>query len=307
MVLTAEAKRKRITTFGYVMKPMGRTIRQFSESFIKGKPNTVLYPYQKLELPPTYRGKHTIDFNRCIGCSNCVQICPNDCMWMQKIDDPVLGKIERPGIDMGRCLFCGLCVEVCPTVAIHETVEYELASNIRADIKFDPRDLRDDKYADKVVEERAKHTIPVLDLDKCTGCEKCAGECPEMCIAMMPIEAVGKSKPEFNLARCTGEGKCAISCTEKALTMKDVYESYFEMPEPKFALKSCTGCGACARACPADAIYMMEMPGTGKPTKDGKPGKPKKRAVFVLEKCVGCGKCFRSCKFDAIEMEGVEE
>ena len=289
------------------MKPMGRTIRQFSESFIKGKPNTVLYPYQKLELPPTYRGKHTIDFNRCIGCSNCVQICPNDCMWMQKIDDPVLGKIERPGIDMGRCLFCGLCVEVCPTVAIHETVEYELASNIRADIKFDPRDLRDDKYADKVVEERAKHTIPVLDLDKCTGCEKCAGECPEMCIAMMPIEAVGKSKPEFNLARCTGEGKCAISCTEKALTMKDVYESYFEMPEPKFALKSCTGCGACARACPADAIYMMEMPGTGKPTKDGKPGKPKKRAVFVLEKCVGCGKCFRSCKFDAIEMEGVEE
>jgi len=307
VVLTAEAKRKRITTFGYVMKPMGRTIRQFSESFIKGKPNTVLYPYQKLELPPTYRGKHTIDFNRCIGCSNCVQICPNDCMWMQKIDDPVLGKIERPGIDMGRCLFCGLCVEVCPTVAIHETVEYELASNIRADIKFDPRDLRDDKYADKVVEERAKHTIPVLDLDKCTGCEKCAGECPEMCIAMMPIEAVGKSKPEFNLARCTGEGKCAISCTEKALTMKDVYESYFEMPEPKFALKSCTGCGACARACPADAIYMMEMPGTGKPTKDGKPGKPKKRAVFVLEKCVGCGKCFRSCKFDAIEMEGVEE
>ncbi len=303
----AEAKRKRISTLGYVTKPMGRTIRQFSESFIRGKPNTVLYPYQKLELPPTYRGKHTIDFNRCIGCSNCVQICPNDCMWMQKLEDPVLGKIERPGIDMGRCLFCGLCVEVCPTVAIHETVEYELASNIRANIKFDPRELRDDKYADSVVEERAKHTIPVLDLDKCSGCEKCAGECPEMCIAMMPIEAVGRSKPEFNLAKCTGEGKCAISCTERALTMKDVYESYFEMPEPKFALKKCTGCGACSRACPADAIYMMEMPGTEKPTKEGKPGKPKKRAVFVLEKCVGCGKCFRSCKFDAIEMEGVEE
>jgi ferredoxin len=128
-----------------------------------------------------------------------------------------------------------------------------------------------------------------------------------MCIAMMPMEAVGRSKPEFNLARCTGEGKCAVSCTEKALTMKDVYESYFEMPEPKFVLKKCTGCGACARACPADAIYMVEMPGTGKPTKDGKPGKPKKRAVFVFEKCVGCGKCFRSCKFDAIDMEGVEE
>lgn len=303
----AEAKKKRMSTFGYVAKPMGRTIKQFYGSFVRGRPNTILYPYQKLELPPTYRGKHTIDFKRCIGCGNCVQICPNDCMWMQKLDDPELGKIERPGIDMGRCMFCGLCVEVCPTVAIHETVEFELADNARARIKFDPRELRDDKYADSVVEERVKRTIPVLDLDKCTGCEQCAGECPGMCIAMMPIEAAGKSKPEFTLARCTAEGKCVVSCPEKALTMKDVYESYFEMPEPKFALKKCTGCGACVRACPADAIYMVEMPGTGKPTKDGKPGKNKKRAVFVFEKCVGCGKCFRSCKFDAIEMEGVEE
>lgn len=301
----AQAKKK--STLGFVTKPMGRTIRQFYGSFIRGKPNTVLYPYQKLDLPPTYRGKHTLDFKRCIGCSNCVQICPNDCMWMQKLEDPELGKIERPGIDMGRCLFCGLCVEVCPTVAIHETVEFELANSKRDKIKFDPRDLRDDSYADKIVEERRKHTIPVLDLDKCTGCEKCAGECPEMCIAMMPIEGVGKSKPEFTLGKCEGEGKCVVACAEKALTMKDVYESYFDMPEPKLALKSCTGCGACARACPADAIYMMEMPGTGKPTKDGKPGKPKKRPIFVLEKCVGCGKCFRSCKFEAIDMEGVEE
>ncbi len=299
--------RKKESTAGYVTKPMGRTIRQFYESFIAGKPNTVLYPYQKLDLPPTYRGKHIVDFKRCIGCSNCVQICPNNCMWMQKLEDPELGKIERPGIDMGRCLFCGLCVEVCPTAAIHEGVEFELADHDRQKIKFDPRDLRDDKYADSVKEERQKHTIPSLDLDKCTGCEKCAGECPEMCIAMAPIEATGRGKPEFNLEKCSGEGKCVVSCPEKAIEMKDVYESYFEMPEPKFALKKCTGCGACARACPADAIYMMEMPGTGKPTKEGKPGKPKKRAVFVLEKCVGCGKCFRTCKFEAIEMEGVEE
>lgn len=215
----AQAKKK--STLGFVTKPMGRTIRQFYGSFIRGKPNTVLYPYQKLDLPPTYRGKHTLDFKRCIGCSNCVQICPNNCMWMQKLEDPELGKIERPGIDMGRCLFCGLCVEVCPTVAIHETVEFELANSKRDKIKFDPRELRDDSYADKIVEERRKHTIPVLDLDKCTGCEKCAGECPEMCIAMMPIEGVGKNKPEFTLGKCEGEGKCVVACAEKALTMKD--------------------------------------------------------------------------------------
>jgi NADH-quinone oxidoreductase subunit I len=301
------SRRKRPSTAGFVLKPMKLTGSVVYKSLIAGKPNTILYPYEKLELPPTYRGKHTLDFKRCIGCSNCVQICPNDCMWMEKLEDPELGKIERPGVDMGRCLFCGFCVEVCPTVAIHETVEFELANSDRSKIKFGPKDLRDDKYADKVVEERQKRSLPVLDLTKCTGCEKCAGECPEMCIAMMPIENVGKKKPEINLAKCTSCGKCAVVCPEKALTMTEVYESYFEMPEPKFILKNCTGCGACAKACPADVIYMMDMPGTEKILKDGKKGKPKKRAVFVLEKCVGCGKCFRACKFNALEMPGVKK
>jgi NADH-quinone oxidoreductase subunit I len=299
--------RKKKSSTGFVLKPMRLTGATVYKSLVAGRPNTILYPYQKLDLPPTYRGKHTLDFKRCIGCSNCVQICPNDCMWMQKIDDPELGKIERPGVDLGRCLFCGLCVEVCPTVAIHETVEFELADANREKLKFTPQELRDDKYADAVVEERQKRSLPVLDLQKCTGSEKCAGECPEMCIAMMPIEGVGKKKPEINLAKCTSCGKCAIACPEKALTMKEVYESYFDMPEPKFMLKNCTGCGACARQCPADAIYMMEMPGTEKTLKDGKKGKPKKRAVFVLEKCVGCGKCFRACKFQAIDMPGVRK
>jgi len=299
--------KKRARSPGFVLRPMFRTGTQVGRSLFLGKPNTILYPYQKLDLPPTYRGKHTLDFKRCIGCSNCVQICPNDCMWMQKLEDPELGKIERPGIDMGRCLFCGFCVEVCPTVAIHETVEFELADRDRSKLVFSPLDLRDDKYADKVVEERLKRKLPLLDLSKCTSCEKCAGECPEMSVAMMPMEGVGRSKPEINLAKCTSCEKCAFACPEKAIVMEDVYESYFEMPEPKFLLMNCTGCGACAKACPADVIYMVEMPGTEKTLKDGKKGKPKKRAVFVLEKCVGCGKCYRTCKFSAIEMAGVRK
>ncbi len=291
---------------GLIIRPMIRSGTQFVRSFVTGKPNTILYPYHILDLPPTYRGKHTLDFKRCIGCGNCVQICPNDCMWMEKLEDPELGKIERPGVDMGRCLFCGLCVEVCPTVALHHTVEFELADFGRDDLRYGPKDLRDDSYADKVSEEREKRRLPILDMSKCTSCEKCAGECPEICIAMMPIEKVGRSKPEITLSKCTGCEKCALVCPEKAIEMKDIYESYFETPEPKLLLMNCTGCGACARACPADAVYMMEMPGTEKTLKDGKKGKPKKRAVFLLEKCVGCGRCFRACKFKAIEMPGVK-
>ncbi len=299
------SRKDELTFTGFVIRPMSRTMRTFVRALLLGKPNTILYPYQKLDLPPRYRGKHVLDFKRCIGCSNCAQICPNDCMWMEKLEDPELGKIERPGIDLGRCLFCGLCVEICPTVALHESVEFELADRDRSGLRFGPKELRDDTYADKVAEERQMRSLPVLDMNKCTGCEKCAGECSEICIAMMPIEATGKQKPEISLPKCTSCGKCAVVCPEKAITMSNVYESYFDMPEPKFILKNCTGCAACARACPADVIYMMDMPGTEKMLKDGKKSKPKKRAVFVLEKCVGCGKCFRACKFDSIEMPGV--
>ncbi len=300
-------EKKRKGAAGIVVRPLKRTGRQVVRTLFEGKPNTILYPEQKLALPTIYRGKHTLDFKRCIGCGNCVQICPNDCMWMEKLEDPELGKIERPGVDTGRCLFCGLCVEVCPTVALHETVEFELAHHERGKLRFGPIELRDDKFAETFPEERQKRRLPILDLSKCDGCEKCAGECQEMCIAMVPIEGIGMKKPELNLSKCTSAGKCAQICPKGAIEMKDVYESYFEMPEPKFTLKTCTGCSACAKACPADAIYMLDMPGTEKTLKDGKKGKPKKRAVFVLEKCVGCGKCFRACKFKAIEMPGVSK
>jgi len=299
------AERKKHSTFGLILKPMSRTGKQLVRSLFLGKPNTVLYPQQKLDLPQVYRGKHTLDFKRCIGCSNCVTICPNDCMWMEKLQDPELGKIERPGVDLGRCLFCGFCAEVCPTAALHMTVEFELADNKRDNLKLGPLDMRDDEFADAFIEERLTMRLPHLDLTKCNGCEKCAELCPEMCIAMMPIENVGMKKPEFNLAVCASHGKCAEACSEGAIKMVDVYESYFDMPEPKLTLSNCSGCGACARACPADAIYMLEMPGTEKVLKDGKKGKPKKRAVFVLEKCVGCGRCYTACRFDAIDMPGV--
>ena len=298
---------KRTKPVGVVLKPMRRTGKQVVRTLILGKPNTVLYPEEKLDLPQIYRGKHVLDFKKCIGCGNCVVICPNDCMWLEKIEDPELGKIERPGVDLGRCLFCGLCAEVCPTVALHMTTEFELADGDRAKLRFGPLDIRDDTFGERFVEERQKRLLPVLDLSKCTGCEKCAEECPEMCIAMMPIDNTGRNKPEITLSKCNSHGKCAEVCPEKALTMTEVYESYFEMPEPKLVLDKCSGCGACARKCPAEAIYMFEMPGTEKTLKDGKKGKPKKRAVFVLEKCVGCGRCYQACRFDAIEMPGVRK
>jgi len=295
-----EGKKEKDTLDGYVIKPIWATIAQTVRDSFGGRPNTVLYPKERLVMPERYRGKHVLNFTKCIGCSQCVDICPNECMFMKKIDDPVLGKIERPGVDYARCLFCGLCVDICPTDAIQETGEYELSSYDREGMRYQPEALRNDSYPVKEPKQSVIH--PALDLDKCTGKGECAKACPVKCIRMVDIEKTGKKKAEVDLAVCTSCGKCAEVCPEKAFEMKSRAVVMFERPLPMFNLDSCTGCGTCAKTCPSKVICMMDMPGTEKKKADGTMTKPKKRAVFVLEKCVGCSRCAKACKFSSIRM-----
>ncbi len=62
-----------------------------------------------------------IDTNRCIGCGDCVYVCPYDAI-----------KIVTPGvaqIDLNACSGCGVCAAVCPAIAISpEGFEYESMS-----------------------------------------------------------------------------------------------------------------------------------------------------------------------------------
>jgi NADH-quinone oxidoreductase chain I len=293
-------KKPKASFTGFVIKPIWATIVQTVRDSFGGRPNTVLYPNERLVLPDRYRGKHKVSFTRCIGCSQCVNICPNDCMWMKKIDDPVLGKIERPGVDYARCLFCGLCVDICPTDAIIETSEYELSSFDRKGLKYEPEQLRDDNCV--VKEPKESVLIPVLDLDKCKAHEDCVKACPAKCIRMVEIQKTGKRRPEVDLSACTHCEKCVLACPEKAFEMEKRLEVMYERAIPDFKIDACTGCSACAKVCPVDAIYMADMPGTEKKKADGTMTKPKKRAVFILEKCIGCSRCSKTCKFSSIEM-----
>jgi len=297
---TCDRKREKTSLTGLVIKPLWATFVQTVRDSFGGRPNTVLYPHEKLVLPPRYRGKHALSFTRCIGCGQCVDICPNECMWMKKIEDSVIGKIERPGVDYSRCLFCGLCVEICPTDALLMTDQYELSSADRQGMRYEPEALRNDDYP--VREPKEAVSIPALDIGKCKGHEECVKICPVKCISMVDVEKTGRRVPTIDLSICTQCGKCAEVCPEKALAMTKKLVVMFERPMPLFNLDNCTGCGACVRACPADVIYLLEMPGTGKKSADGKVGKDKKRAVFALEKCVGCGRCAKACRFGALEM-----
>jgi len=116
---------------------------------------TVEYPEMKLQPPENFRyipflitdydvPKDSPDFDhqqyleqdRCTSCGICAKVCPPQCIWIVRTDDPETGKpIPQPAefyIDTDICMSCGYCAEFCPFDAIKMDHDYELADYDRA-------------------------------------------------------------------------------------------------------------------------------------------------------------------------------
>jgi NADH-quinone oxidoreductase subunit I len=114
---------------------------------IFSKPETQLYPEEKVYLPPRYRGRIILTRNldgqeRCVACNLCAVVCPVDCISLQKSETkdgrwyPEFFKIN-----FSRCIFCGLCEEACPTAAIQLTADFELSDFKRQNLVYEKEDL----------------------------------------------------------------------------------------------------------------------------------------------------------------------
>lgn len=102
---------------------------------------TVQYPEEKLPVPEAFRyipfliyeeaEDGTIE-HRCTSCGICAKVCPPQCIWIERSNDPETGRpIPAPTnfyIDIDICMNCGLCAEFCPFDAIKMDHDYELAS-----------------------------------------------------------------------------------------------------------------------------------------------------------------------------------
>jgi NADH-quinone oxidoreductase subunit I len=107
---------------------------------------TVQYPEEKLPVPEEFRFTpflvYDIDENgerhdRCTSCGICSKVCPPQCIWIVRTNDPKTGRpVPEPAefyIDVDICMNCGLCAEFCPFDAIKMDHDYELAVYNRKD------------------------------------------------------------------------------------------------------------------------------------------------------------------------------
>ncbi len=93
------------------------------------KPCTLVYPFEKREMPKGSRGRHQYDEAKCTGCGMCSRVCPSFAIELKGLGP----KCEGLKVNLGACLFCQQCEESCPTGAIWLSTEYELAVINKAD------------------------------------------------------------------------------------------------------------------------------------------------------------------------------
>ncbi len=70
-----------------------------------------------------------------------------------------------------------------------------------------------------VNDARPRRVIPVIDLNRCTGCGWCVPSCP---LHLLVLEPRGWTKHSAltSTRDCTGCGRCAPVCPFKAITLQ---------------------------------------------------------------------------------------
>jgi glutamate synthase (NADPH/NADH) small chain len=117
-------------------------------NYLFKKPRTLRYPFETKEPALRNRGFHLNDWEKCTGCGNCADICPNEAITMVEIPEIETKpgeKNERPKLDYGRCCFCGLCVDICPAGTLRLSRDYFHIHFDTNTFTFFPKDEKTDK------------------------------------------------------------------------------------------------------------------------------------------------------------------
>lgn len=130
----------------------------------------------------------------CNGCSACARQCPVGAIY---------GKVkERFYIDADSCIECGVCGMACPSASV-----------------IDPLGVVCNKVS---IKDRPK---PVVQIERCSGCEACVAICPFDCLEIQTIEpfnVFGSSAHLTKPTKCVSCRQCEKICAKEAITLEEV-------------------------------------------------------------------------------------
>jgi NADH-quinone oxidoreductase subunit I len=182
-----------------IVKGLGVTLRHFVETYIndfntiggaidqaavrRQNPKnrgltTIEYPKEKMPLPENFRyvpflveDTH-LEEAKCTSCGICAKVCPPQCIWIERTEDPVTKKpVPEPKdffIDSTICMNCGYCAEFCPFDAIKMDINYELSYYAPNDYSGKEADPVATTIRDSVMPVHGKGDVGRLVFDKDT-------------------------------------------------------------------------------------------------------------------------------------------
>ena len=110
-------------------------------------PSTEAFPYAEAPTPQRFRGRVTMDPQKCVGCGICRHVCAGRAIHIQPRED---GSGYDFAIWHNSCALCGMCRHFCPTRAVTMTNDWHNAHS------------QEEKYA-----WAERHFVPYL---RCSGC-----------------------------------------------------------------------------------------------------------------------------------------
>jgi glutamate synthase (NADPH/NADH) small chain len=253
-------------------KPMTEIFTKKNADYLNK--NSIIKSKKRLEsaprtAPERTRGFHTNDWEKCIGCGTCGEICPTEAITMvERLDLPEkAGEMQqRPAIDYGRCCFCGLCVDTCTTDSLTMSNEYVYSSTSPDDFFLLPIETWEGEEVGKGYERDETSTL--LDFERVhmehVDPEERKGTFVEI------VKGFSKEFAKQEAARCVECGVCTSSCPVqmhipqyiKAIWEDDIEgglrQIYETNPLPGVCGRVCThNCEtACAIAVKGEAIAI---------------------------------------------------
>ena len=122
------------------------------------RPATVLYPFERLDVPEGFRGRVAFDPSSCVGCKLCMRDCPSGAIRIAHVEGGSFLFAFRPpsagesrGVEianlskrkhkarlaLSKCIYCSQCAESCVRKALATTKDYELAA-LASDVLPEP-------------------------------------------------------------------------------------------------------------------------------------------------------------------------
>ncbi|UJX41165.1 4Fe-4S binding protein [Desulfovibrio sp. JY] len=231
----------------------------------------------------------TVDFSRCVGCCNCLAVCPDQALRFGRGQ----GKSPEAGTESpGRRRFLIGLAATGLGLAAPQTTPAQPAGFVQSRPTTIPEE-RTGPVSPPGSQSVAHFTF------RCTACHLCVAACPSRVLvpSFLDYGPSGLMQPrlDFRSGYCNFDcTACSAICPSGAiLPVAKALKQRTQLGVARFVKENCvvhtdnTNCGACSEHCPTKAVHMVPYLTMA----DRKLVIPEVNEAI----CVGCGACEHAC------------